>query len=1361
MPRSPLVLTLALALALFSNAYADLVAHYALDETDPGNAMVTDSFGQNHGMVVGTGTTKNFQAPHGTGYDFTLSSGVNIPPASEIRPTDQFTITWWFRPTTLNQFDRMYESLSGTGNDGNGIRIDLGSSPGNRVRALLRDGNGSTNTTVTNPLVLSTGNWYFFALRYDSILGEAKVTVLQDTGGDIAAATISAATTTSTSLGTNAISHATGVFIAADDSSASGSNDFGGAMDDIAFFQTGDSFGVLSDADLAEIYNDGALAFDPPAPKPTINSFTADQTDVTSGTTVTFSWDVADADTIEIDPTIGAVANPTGSTSIVAGATEIYTLTATNAEGSTSQAIQITVDGLELPPEISEFVASNSSFDDGDGNSSDWIEIHNRNANSFDLSGFHLTDQNTDLQKWQFPAGTMLAPDEYFVVFASGQATSNYVDASGNLHTNFNLSSGGEYLALVAPDGSTIIQEFAPNYPPQKTDTSYTAAGYLSTPTPRAENIGTAQSGFVGDTRFDIDRGFYTSPIDVTVETDTPGAAIYYTLDGSPPSPSNGTLFTTAINISSTTVLRAAAFKDDFIPSNVDTQTYLFLADVITQSNSPPNTTPTWAGRTADYEMDPEIVNDPDYAADLIPALRAFPSLSIAIEPDDFYGAQGIYQNPQSDGSSWERAVSAELIIPDGSEPGFQVDAGMRIQGGSSRNPDTPKHSLSLRFRNQYGAGKLDYPMFRDAPYGKSATQKFDFLQLRSGYNHGWVHRHYYQSRHAQYNRDQFANDLLLALGSTGSHGRWVHLYINGVYWGIYHIHERPDQNFMASYFGGDGDDYDAINSNRATSGTNTAYNALKAHGAAGLSDSNAYETMKTHLDIDSFIDYMLVNFYTGNRDWDGHNWRAAGQGPGGVPFHYFTWDTEFAISPNNAGVNSSPSPLSNALNTNVTGKNNNNGPTGVHQDLTGNADYRLRFADRAHAALFNGGPMSPTGATAIWRTRSDLMDIAIVAESARWGDFRRDVDAGRWTPADFDLYTRDDHYLPDQQWIIDTYFPQRRDIVLAQLRSRNLYPATDPPAFSQVGDVLTMTNPNAGGTIHYTTDGSDPRDPGASVYSAPITLTISANYRARVLEGAVWSALQSSDIIAGVPADASNLTVSELYYNPPGPAETGEFIELTNISAVEIDLSKVEFVAGINYTFPLGTTLAAGAQIVVLASDFTGNLDNAGETITLNDASGAVIESFTYDDDFPWPEAADGDGFSLVRISPMSQLDPDDPTSWRASTGLGGNSGSSDATTFAGGSPEELLVYAFGSSGEPAAGFLNGDPILTFPRNLAADDLIYRVEHSTDLITWTPATNLVSETAPTGGFSTQTFLEPQPEPPFLRHFFRVLVQLR
>ena len=130
---------------------------------------------------------------------------------------------------------------------------------------------------------------------------------------------------------------------------------------------------------------------------------------------------------------------------------------------------------LSSTPLISEFMASNDgTLNDGDGQSSDWIEIHNPTGATIDLAGWHLTDDAANLNKWTFPSQpqSMLEPGEYLVVFASGQETETYIDAGGNLHTDFKLSAGGEYLGLTDP-AETIVHEYAPEYPPQFEDVSY------------------------------------------------------------------------------------------------------------------------------------------------------------------------------------------------------------------------------------------------------------------------------------------------------------------------------------------------------------------------------------------------------------------------------------------------------------------------------------------------------------------------------------------------------------------------------------------------------------------------------------------------------------------------------------------------------------------------------------------------------------------------------------------------------------------------------------------------------------------------------------------------------------------------
>ena len=128
---------------------------------------------------------------------------------------------------------------------------------------------------------------------------------------------------------------------------------------------------------------------------------------------------------------------------------------------------------LANTPVISEFMASNdNSLADGDGNSSDWIELYNPTTTPIDLAGWHLTDDSEELGKWEFPSGTSLAANDYLVVFASGQNVDDYVDPGGSLHTNFKLSAGGEYLALT-DFSESIVHEYAPTFPSQTTDVSY------------------------------------------------------------------------------------------------------------------------------------------------------------------------------------------------------------------------------------------------------------------------------------------------------------------------------------------------------------------------------------------------------------------------------------------------------------------------------------------------------------------------------------------------------------------------------------------------------------------------------------------------------------------------------------------------------------------------------------------------------------------------------------------------------------------------------------------------------------------------------------------------------------------------
>jgi hypothetical protein len=277
------------------------------------------------------------------------------------------------------------------------------------------------------------------------------------------------------------------------------------------------------------------------------------------------------------------------------------------------------------------------------------------------------------------------------------------------------------------------------------------------------------------------------------------------------------------------------------------------------------------------------------------------------------------------------------------------------------------------------------------------------------------------------------------------------------------------------------------------------------------------------------------------------------------------------------------------------------------------------------------------------------------------------------------------------------------------QVANGPLYPSTEAPTFSQHGGsvsanyALTITNPNAGGTVYYTLDGSDPRVTGGAVsgtaltYSAPVVLTASKNVKARVLTGSVWSALNEAYFsVATVPASAANIVISEFSYNPANAtaeeaaagyadANDFEYIELQNISSNTVDLRGCRFTAGVTYTFNNGSLfeLAPGARLLIVENaaafayrygagkpvagvfELGTGLSNGGETLTLTAANDTVIKSFAYNDKSPWPLGTDGEGFSLVLMHPETNPDHSLPQCWRPSVAVNGTPGGTDVTSY------------------------------------------------------------------------------------------------
>lgn len=496
---------------------------------------------------------------------------------------------------------------------------------------------------------------------------------------------------------------------------------------------------------------------------------------------------------------------------------------------------------------------------------------------------------------------------------------------------------------------------------------------------------------------------------------------------------------------------------------------------------------------------------------------------------------------------------------------------------------------------------------------------------------------------------------------------------------------ERPDADFVSAYLGGQPEDWYVRDQDGTVDGTaNEAVLALSlaalSAGSEGFKAPQLYESVKTYLDITRFSDYMILNWYAGNKDWPYNNWYATARVLRGR-LQFIEWDAENTFK-NGAEIRlqgwTGGPPTLEAINTMTEAQFKEafegNPIAYIFIALMANPDFKMEFADRAYLHLFNNGALTDANAQARWQQINNSIDRAIVGESARWGDVRFDKPI-----------TRDD-------WLA------ARDNVLAQmegnaqklislLREAGYYPPIDPPLFSQRGGAvepgfalqLSLPPPHSG-TIYYTLNGSDPRaagsgavSPAAVAYRGPITLTANTQVKTRLLapDGATWSALNQATFTVAEPG--KRLHITEIMYNPAGGNDY-EFIELKNNGDTPVDVSNMRF-EGIDFIFPPGAPPLLPGQFVVLVNSpaafkerypevsidgsYSRQLSNAGEKITLRDADGNVVTSVAYDDELGWPVSPDGRGDSLVLVNLSS--DPNDAKNWRASATLHGSPGADD----------------------------------------------------------------------------------------------------
>jgi hypothetical protein len=397
--------------------------------------------------------------------------------------------------------------------------------------------------------------------------------------------------------------------------------------------------------------------------------------------------------------------------------------------------------------------------------------------------------------------------------------------------------------------------------------------------------------------------------------------------------------------------------------------------------------------------------------------LKGLPSVFVRMGMEDLFGEEhGIYAHPRESGSAWERAASVEMVRPN-KGPVFKVDCGIRIQGGWNRRPEeSPKHAFRIVFKKKYGPGKL-----RAALFDGAQPQVFDELILRAGCNNTWLHWSGEERRRGDYIRDQWMRDSYRAMGHPSARGEFVHLFLNGCYWGIYNLTERPGANFAAAHFGGRAEDYDARNGDNILSGDKEGWEKMMALANAGLARDENYRTMATLLDVPAFADFMLLNYYGGNADWDASsNWYAARNRIRNGPFHFFVWDGERTLE----------DPKVNTL-----AVDDDQSPTRLFHKLAENAEFRKVFAERA--ALHLKGALAADAGAKRFRGLAETVGGSIAAEAIRWGAYRHDVHQYKTGP--YEVYTREAHWAPEVERVMGEFFPRRNEFLIAILRNAGL----------------------------------------------------------------------------------------------------------------------------------------------------------------------------------------------------------------------------------------------------------------------------------------------------------------------------------
>ncbi|MEX1376547.1 MAG: lamin tail domain-containing protein [Eubacteriales bacterium] len=500
---------------------------------------------------------------------------------------------------------------------------------------------------------------------------------------------------------------------------------------------------------------------------------------------------------------------------------------------------------------ISEVMIGNTNtLEDNFSETPDWIELYNPTSERIELENLFLSDDPNNLKQWRFPEDFFIGPDAYLVVYASGREQSG----GSGLHTNFSISSEGEPVILSDIDGNIMDTCVLA---PMPYDVSYGRAGqdmtfqYMPYATPGEAN-GLGWSGFTPDPLFHQQGGMYVEGSVIAIDVPE-GAEVYYTIDCTEPT-ENSQLYQGPFQIYETTVLKARAYEDGKLASNVKVATYFVGIE---------------------HELPVvSITSDPMYLFSDHAGIYA-------------YGTNYDKKHMPIEGANfnqdWEVPAYLEMYEIDGSEA-ISQGIGLRIFGAFSRAE--LKKSFALVARSQYGSSVIDYPIFPSLPY-----KEYKSVVLRTGASE-W---------YSSMIRDSLLTSLAADTTDLDVQAYYpAVVYLNGEYWGVYFFRQKINKYYLEQKYGMDPDNVDIIYGNgtsarHARAGTNENWLELREYVKThDLSDPQVYEKVKSWVDIESYMDMVINEIYVGNQDTG--NIKCYRERTEGAKWKWFYYDVDWGF---------------------------------------------------------------------------------------------------------------------------------------------------------------------------------------------------------------------------------------------------------------------------------------------------------------------------------------------------------------------------------------------------------------------------------------------------------------------------------